>query len=509
MKLLNRWVGLYKLSVGCLIIIGCLVCPRVLRAQQHQQPKKKNILFIAIDDLRPELGCYGASHIKSPHIDQLAKQGVVFENAYCQQAVCAPSRNSVMTGLRPDAIGIYDLSTFFRTKVPDVVTLPQQFKNEGYVTEMVGKIYHVSHGNHNDSLSWNTVWNYKDELGKLKKINRGDTVGLESSLPAINGEGLPYYRSDAPEEDMIDGVVANIATKRLRHFKQHDEPFFMAVGFRLPHLPFVAPAKYWDMYRPEDIQIPERIAPEGASKYAFVRWSGELRKYHGIDVYKQQGVLPDELSRNLIHGYYAAVSMVDAQVGKLLNTLEELGLRENTIVVLWGDHGWKLGEYGMWCKHSNSELDTRTVLMISDGRYKQEKSTKSLVELLDIYPTLCELADIKTPDHVQGESLVPILKNPAAKVKDVAMSQYPRGKMLNNDPNQREIMGYSITDGRYRFTRWQSYENPKQIFDTELYNHADGRLDIKNLAHDKAYETELERMEKLLDENLSKTKKHH
>src|SRR5690606_35033233 len=200
---------------------------------------------IAVDDLRPELACYGAKQMKTPNIDRLASQGLLFENAYCQQAVCAPSRNSIMTGLRPDALQIYDLSTFFRTTVPDVVTLPQLFKNSGYVAETVGKIYHTGHGNQNDTLSWSvSPWNHREKANVLKKVSRGDTTQLESSLPRIKGNLLPYYKSNEPEENMSDGIIAQIATERIHALKDQDKPFFLAVGFILPHLPFVAPAKY-------------------------------------------------------------------------------------------------------------------------------------------------------------------------------------------------------------------------------------------------------------------------
>ncbi|RAV28202.1 sulfatase [Sinomicrobium soli] len=484
------------------IFLICMCSVTGTKAQQTDTAGRKNILFIAVDDLRPELGCYGAGYVKTPNIDKLASKGVLFENAYCQQAICAPSRNSVMTGLRPDALNIYDLSTFFRTTVPDVVTLPQHLKNNGYISEAVGKIYHEGHNNRDDILSWSRPsWDYKTPLKNLKKVKRGDTTDLQSDFPKINGELLPFYKSNAPETNMTDAVIADIAVERLHQLK--DRPFFMAVGFKNPHLPFVAPAKYWNMYKPEDIRIPERNDPDGVSRYAFARWSGELNKYHGISQYKTEGYLPDDLSRNLIHGYYAAVSQVDDLIGQLITTLEELGVRDNTIIVLWGDHGWKLGEYGMWAKHSNCELDTRAPLIISAPGFSGGKKSESLAELLDIYPTLCELSGTGLPDHLQGKSLVPVLKDPTFKVRETAMSQYPRGKYLKDDPTKREIMGYSITDGRYRFTRWQSYKNPDRVLDRELYDHHKGRIDLSNLARLKEYDTIVRRMEKLLNDQLA------
>src|SRR5690606_12667751 len=234
--------------IGTLLALACIYAVPCAHAQQKisTSPKKKNILFIAIDDLRPELACYGRTRVKTPHIDKLAQQGTLFENAYCQQAVCAPSRNSVLTGLRPNAMQIYDLGTFFRTTVPHVVTLPQLFKENGYMAENVGKIYHGGHGNKNDQQSWTTVWNYRDELDALPKINRGDTTGLESSLPKLNGKVLPYYRSHAAYENLSDGRVAAIAVERIEALKDQDQPFFLGVGFTATHLPFVAPSIYWD-----------------------------------------------------------------------------------------------------------------------------------------------------------------------------------------------------------------------------------------------------------------------
>ena len=318
-----------------------------------------NVLFIAVDDLRPELGCYGADHIESPNIDRLASMSTLFKQAYCQQAVCAPSRNSLMTGLRPDAMGIYDLYTFFRNKVPDVVTLPQHFKNHGYYTERVGKIYHTGHGNQDDQLSWSRP---AAKMWRPQPISNGDTVGLERDFPTIDEKKLPYYRSDAPEKNMTDAVATEYAVKRIGELR--DSTFFFAVGYVKPHLPFVAPEKYWDMYDPQQISIPDRTIPEGMPDLALHQF-GELRKYHDIP---EEGPLDDPTSRNLIHGYYAAVSMIDAQIGKLLNALEENQLLDDTIVILWGDHGWKLGDYGGWCKHTNFELDTRVPLIIMDPK---------------------------------------------------------------------------------------------------------------------------------------------
>ncbi len=475
-------------------LIYCGIGLGVINAFSIQgQEKKQNVLFIAIDDLRPELHCYGAEHMITPNIDRLAAQGTLFQQAYCQQAISAASRNSLLTGLRPDAIGIYDLATNFRKHVPDVVTLPQCFKENGYRTEAVGKIYHVGHGNIDDSVSWSVPkWDVNARLGRLRRVNNGDTVNIQTGLPRVSGEILPYYASNLPEEDMVDARTVEVAIQRMKEIK--DNPFFLAVGLVKPHLPFVAPGKYWEMYNEEDIIIPEKKEPEDVSKFGLGSFE-ELRKYHGMP---KTGHVSDAETKKLIHGYRACVSFVDAQIGLLLKALEDNGLADNTIIVLWGDHGWKLGEYGNWCKHSNMEMDTRAPLIISVPGKKKGNVTRSLVEFIDIYPTLCELAGLKKPRHLEGESLVPVLNNPDHQVKEVAISQYPRGK--NN-----KYMGYSMRAGNYRYTRWVLFNSPeKTIVERELYDHSKGEVADKNLASLSAYSQKIEELDDLMTRELGK-----
>ncbi len=464
--------------------------------------EKPNVLFIAVDDLRPELACYGMQQVHTPNFDRLAERSVLFERAYCQQAVCAPSRNSILTGLRPDAIGIYDLYTFFRKKVPGVVSLPQHFKDHGYQTERIGKIYHLGHGNQDDSLSWSRPgWSNQAEIRALTKITREDTVGLERDFPTIEGKKLPYHRSLAPERNMTDAMSARKAIERMEVLR--DDPFFLAVGFVKPHLPFVAPKKYWDLYNPNDIKIPPRVVPEGMPKHALANF-GELRKYHGIPA---EGPLDDTTSRNLIHGYYAAVSMIDAQVGRLLDALDRLDLTRNTIIVLWGDHGWKVGEYGSWCKHSNFELDTRVPLFISYPKGFAGGRTETIAELVDLYPTICDLADLPQPEHLEGESLVDVLKNPKDHQERFAISQYPRGPRLGYD-RKHAWMGYSLRTDRYRYTRWQHFEHPAKILATELYDHERGFIAQRNLAADPNFQEEVSRLDKILNRQLAVCQMH-
>ncbi|MEM9676113.1 MAG: sulfatase [Bacteroidota bacterium] len=455
--------------------------------------ERPNVLFIAVDDLRPELGCYGHSQIISPNIDRLAQEGTLFQNAYCQQAVCAPSRNSLMTGLRPDAIGIYDLYTNFRTKVPNVVTLPQHFKQNGYQAETVGKIYHTGHGNYDDTLSWSVP---KWLVAPVDYINSGDTVRANGSYPTIDDQKIPWLASTAPDNNFIDTRTTNRALERLGALK--DQPFFLAVGYVKPHLPFVAPKKYWDLYDSEDIEIPNLAEPEGMPEVALHQF-GELRKYYGIPV---EGALSEDQARNMIHGYYACVSHIDAEIGRLLTELDNLGLSDNTVVILWGDHGWKLGEYGSWCKHTNFELDTRVPLIVKPLSFsKAGGQSEALVEFVDIYPSLCELAGLPLPVHLQGDSFVPQMKDPDRKGKIAALSQYPRGKDLGYD-RKKEIMGYSIRTQEFRYTRWQHYENPDSVVAIELYNHTSSPVAKSNLAENPAYQDKINELDKLLTDVL-------
>lgn len=488
-----------RLPLFLILLILLSSCSLMSNKVDHAKP---NVLFIAVDDLRNELNCYGASQIHSPNFDRLADEGMIFNNAYCMQAVCAPSRNTMMTGLRPDAIGIYDLYTFFRNKIPNVITLPQHFKAHGYHSEGMGKIYHTGHGNQDDSLSWSIPhWKPSKEIKQLAKITRGDTVGLERDFPTISGKKLPWYSSTSREDDMTDAMVTAHAVQRLKELK--DSTFFLAVGFVKPHLPFVAPQKYWDLYDPGKIEIPSIKSPDGMPDVALHNF-GELRKYHGIQA---EGLLNNEQSRNLIHGYYACVSYIDAQLGKLLDALKKNGLEENTIVVLWGDHGWKLGDYGSWCKHTNFEMDTRAPLFIKvPGMEHQGSKTESLAEFIDVYPTLCDLAGLPIPELLQGTSLVPIIKNPELELNEVAFSQYPRGKSLGYD-RKSAYMGYSIRTGGYRFTRWQLYEKPDSVVAMELYDVSTNRVADQNLVLEPEFKTEVQQLNQIMDDELDRHKR--
>ena len=460
--------------------------------------EKPNILLICVDDLRPELNCYGAGHIISPHIDALADEAVVFTRAYTQQAVCAPSRNTLMTGLRPDGLGIYDLRTFFRTKAPDVVTLSQYFMQNGYLAEGMGKIYHTGHGNKNDSLSWSIPHWYPHHLiNQREPIQSGDTTGLQTSYPSIKGKRIPWYSSRLPEELHNDAMVTTHALERIETLKE--KPFFLAVGMVKPHLPFVAPSKYWDLYDPAQIAVPSPDKPDEYPPYAFTNW-GELRKYHGIPA---EGLLSDEDAKKMIHGYYACVSFIDAQVGRLTAKLKELGLYENTIIVLWGDHGWKLGEYGDWCKHTNYELDTRipVIVKVPGGEAQKGWQSDAIIETVDIYPTLCDLAGLKLPGHLEGSSFREVVESEGAVWDEVAFSQYPRSSRINDQ--QTKLMGYSMRTPEYRITRWINRDTGETM-DTEIYDHTGTDPEMVNMAANGQNQDLLRRLNKELDEQYAK-----
>ncbi|MEO0330869.1 MAG: sulfatase, partial [Bacteroidota bacterium] len=455
--------------LGILILFSCQSSTHDTASQTESPP---NVLFIAVDDLRPELGCYGKDYIQSPNIDRLAGQGLVFNRVYCQQAVCSPSRTSLMTGLRPDSSHVYDLQTYFRDVVPaSVTTISQHFMQQGYHAEFWGKIFHAAIL---DSASWSVEGDNQDRRiePQWPMENWRAYVTDESNEMADqnDGGGPPYERAVVPDTAYPDGIVAQRAIETLEKLSQQDQPFFLGVGFYKPHLPFNAPQKYWDLYDPADIELPDQnTPPEGAPDVALTEWD-ELRAYSLIPLEKN---VNDTIARNMIHGYRACVSYTDAQIGKVLDELDRLGLRENTIVILWGDHGWKLGDYGDWCKHTNFELDTRSPLIVSaPGMEAAGQQTNALVEFVDIYPSLCELAGLPLPNHLQGKSFVPLMSNPKQEWKQVALSQFPR--------QQGEVMGYSMRTDRYRYTRWQDKSGATVA--QELYDHRNDPIAYQNLA---------------------------
>jgi len=444
-----------------------------------------NILFIAVDDLRPALGAYGDPLAITPHLDRLARSGVTFERAYCQQAVCSPSRISLLTGLRPDTTGIYDLQTHHRTRVPDLPVIPQWFREHGYLTVGRGKIFH---GKLDDPLAWDSPPSELKLSGTLYALpaNR-DPAPIELGRPQSRGPA--WEIADVPDETYGDGIIARDAVDFLRHRRPTNRPFFLALGFLKPHLPFNAPKRYWDLHDPEKLWPPStRSLPVGTPDW--VSQPGwELRNaYSGVPA-DYTAPIPEETQKKLRHGYYAATSFVDAQIGKVLTALDELGLSENTIVILWGDHGYHLGEHGTWCKHSNFEEAVHAPLLLRVPGRAQGARVPAPVEFLDVYPTLVQLAGLPAPSHLEGRSLAPFLEDPKRPADKPAFSQYPRGSEKTNNP----MMGYSITDGRWRYTEWLRTDTGERKL-RELYDLANDPHITRNIADDPTHASTIEEL---------------
>lgn len=442
--------------------------------------ERPNILILSVDDLRPELGCYGENHMVTPRIDSLASESTLFEQAYVQQAVCLPSRISLFTGMRPDSTGVQDLETKFRQTVPEAVTLTQLFGQNGYTTIGMGKVYHDEQWREWDR--WIDTYNIPGINGYHDPATNNDIArrkreakkqGLKGRAKRQHIKGPAYEMAEAPDSRYHDGAMTELAIEQLK--QSGDDPFFMVIGYKKPHLPFVAPKRYWDFYPEGSISLPDNyFLPQNSPKIAHMSW-GELRAYQGIPA---KGSVDEATARKLIRGYYACVSFVDAQVGRILDTLESEGLAEKTIVVLWGDHGFKVGEHAMWCKHTNYEIDTRVPFLIKvPGSDFQPGRTNALVELLDLYPTLADLAGLPTPAQCEGASLVPLLKDPEAEWNEFAYSQYPRWG---------GVIGYSVKSAEGRYTEWL-HEASGRVRAREFYDHRIDPEENQNRAEDPQY----------------------
>lgn len=508
-----------------LLVISLLFFSVTVVAQQKTKP---NILFIAVDDLKPILGCYGNTMVKTPNIDRLAKMGTVFMSNYVQQAVCGPTRASLMTGKRPDYTKVWDLKTRMRDINPDILSLPQHLVTQGYSTQGIGKVYDQRCVDKElDKPSWSVPYHKTNDkyFGSFGEPAEGryqlpETKALAEKYikeALDNGktkaEANEYVQTkikpsvesaDVPDYAYTDGANTLQAKDILIQLSKSSQPFFFAVGLAKPHLPFVAPKKYWDLYKREDMPLAKFQEENKNAVPVAYHNSGEMRGYTDIPPLtaftdqKQYGItLPVDKQKELIHGYYAAISYTDANVGKLLDALDSLGLTKNTIIVLWGDHGWHLGDHNLWCKHTNFEEATRAPLIIAAPGIKPSK-TNSQTEHIDIFPTLCDLAGVNIPSILDGKSLVPIMKKPAASVKEYSVSQYPRSNA--SAENERlgytdaNAMGYSIRTKQYRYTIWMSNGfrsskpfDSKLIIGTELYDYKKDPLETVNVANEKKY----------------------
>ena len=470
-----------------------------------QAAQKPNVLLILVDDLKPAMGCYGDNAAITPNMDALARRGMRFDMAYCNQAVCAPSRFTLMLGAHSTSTGLYGLGSHLRKAWPGAVTMPQHFAKHGYRTESLGKVFHIGHGNQGDPESFSVphfhdkVIEYLDpESTDGGKLTREEALFTNQKLGQIRSlpRGAAYESPMANDTDYADGRVADETVKRLKAAKQRlakdDTPFFITAGFVRPHLPFSAPKKYWDMHDPAKLPMPVNKAfPKDAPKVALKR-GGEIAAFKPVP---SNGEIDEELTRKLIHGYYASTSYVDAQIGKVTRALEELGLAKDTIVVLWGDHGWHLGDLSIWTKHTNFEQANRIpIIIVAPGLAKPGSVTSQLAETVDIFPTLSELAGLpasKGPQPIDGVSLVPVLKNPNARVRDHAFHAYPRGKKL----------GRAIRTQRYRLVEWKNHSDSKAEVEYELYDYKTDPWETQN--HHAAKPRIAEKLKKILSKHPS------
>lgn len=493
--------------------------------------ERPNVLFIAVDDLRPELGCYGSPIAVTPNLDALAADGLLFNRAYCQQAICRPSRASLMTGMRPESTGLFHNYVSLRELQPDALTLPEHFIANGYDAAYCGKIFH--HGDTDEGRSWNRdpvkfVKGVKKpngpyRLAENQKIRRENFNAMTAKYGDAAKRGLAsgpaYENADVADTAYVDGYNTQRAIATMKQMvSEGDKPFFMGMGFQLPHLNWCAPKKYWDLYDADQIPMADHdIAPTGAAAMG-LHASFELRTRAGIP---KTGPIDAKLARTLKHAYLASVSYVDAQIGLLVESLEQAGILDNTIIVVWGDHGWHLGDMGVWGKATNYEIATRVPLMIWTPDAKSRGAvTDALVELVDIYPTLCDLARLSIPSHTEGKSFAPLLDDADQPWKEFALSQYPnpalrewaanplsdgmretwfgplieevesriiaqQGDRWDRELFEEHLMGYTMRTDRYRIVVWKDYRNPtgESVY-VELFDHETDPAETINIAAD-------------------------
>ncbi|GAA5118764.1 sulfatase [Luteolibacter yonseiensis] len=464
-------------KAACLIAL--LALPPHLGAQEKSKP---NVLLICVDDLKPTIGAYGDKLAVTPNLDRLAARGMRFDYAYCNQSVCSASRNNLMLGSRSTSLGIYDLSQNFRKAVPDAVTLSQYFMNNGYRAEAVGKILHSGHGNSDDAASWSVptitekVVEYADPASSAGgRLTREEAYFSNKELGRIGQlpKGAAWEIADVPDNAYSDGRIADEGIKRLQAAAERKgTPFFLGIGFTKPHLPFTAPRKYWDMHDPTKFKLAENTKPPQDAPPLAGKKGGEITNYEPIP---DNGKVDDENARKLIHGYYAATSYMDAQLGRVLDELDRQKLWENTIIVLWGDHGWHLGDHGYWTKHTNYEQANHIPLLIIAPGMKPG-STRQLTETVDIYPTVTELAGLpkpSVPQPIDGVSLIPVLKDPSVRLRDHAYHCFPRGEGR---------IGRAIRTERYRFVEWKVPGAPADTAKLELYDYKEDPTEKQNLA---------------------------
>ncbi|GAB5561875.1 MAG: sulfatase [Synoicihabitans sp.] len=443
--------------------------------------------MILVDDLKPTIRSFGDEVAITPHMDRLAASGVRFEKAYCNQAVCMASRYNLMLGSRSTSTGFYAFGTEFREVYPDAVTLPQHFINHGYVAHSIGKVFHIGHGNTNDDASWSVphhadkVIDYVLPESNHRELTREEGLFTNQRARDENGDlrprGMAWEAADVLDEAYADGRVASTAIDRLQWLQRNEEkPFFLAVGFVRPHLPFSAPKKYWDMYDRNQLPMPDNEeAPIDAPGFA-VKRKGEITAFRPVPS-GVSGKFDRDLTQQLIHGYYASVTYMDAQLGKVLDALEETGQADNTIVILWGDHGYHLGDLGSWTKHSNYEQANHIPIIIrAPGQAVEGAAARQIAETVDIYPTLAALAGLPTPrgpQPIDGTDLTTVLKKPEQVLRPYAYHAYPR--------RNPERIGRAFRTDRYRLVEWIPRDDSHEIV-YELYDYSESSVESRNIA---------------------------
>ncbi|WOO40691.1 sulfatase [Rubellicoccus peritrichatus] len=460
-------------TIGSALLLASLLF--LLPSANVAADQRPNVLMIWVDDLRPEITTFGAEGMKTPGIDQLARQSITFDRAYCNIPVCGASRASVMTGLRGTPDRFVDYTARADEDAPDAVALHELFHNNGYNTAFYGKVFH----NAEDSAeAWDQTKHFKHWPGYIGE----EAIQQLKEQRKKNRNGPPWEAPDVEDTETWDGKIAAATEKAIKQLATKDKPFFIATGFLKPHLPFVAPKKYWDLYPTDEITLPQNLTTRpNAPGIAFTKWE-EMRKYAGMP---QSGPIDPEDAQKVIAGYRACVSFIDAQIAHVLDSLEASGVADNTIIVLLGDHGWNLGEHGMWAKHCCFETSMRTPLMISAPmleEFKAGKSTKALTEFVDIYPTLCELAGLETPKDLEGESAVSVLIDPSASHRDFAIGRFHKGDTIRTD--------------RFRYTIF--HEGTGEEIGQMLYDHSIDPAEDHNLAKEQQWQSTVRQLRRQL-----------
>jgi arylsulfatase A-like enzyme len=457
-------------------------------ANAAAQAKRPNVLFLIADDLNNLLGCYGDPLAKTPNIDRLAARGVRFERSYCTFPLCAPSRNSFLTGLYPNSTGILANAQVFRQTIPSQVSMPQAFRLSGYFAARIGKLYHynvpasIGTNGHDDPGSWEM------ELNPAGVDRLDEQPQIFSLLPGSFGGTLSWYASPKPDRFHTDGLMAEDAVWVLeRCAMRNDRPFFLALGFFRPHTPYVAPRDYFTLYPENDMPVVQGVKEDQA----------DIPPAGLASDKKEQAMLTDDLRRRCRQAYYASISFMDAQVGKVVDALDRLGLSGNTVIVFTSDHGYHMGEHGLWQKTSLFEESARVpLLLVAPGVSKIGGIALSPVSLVDLFPTLAELCGVKAPSNLQGQSLVPMLKDPSVAGRSWAVTQVVRDGAIRRTAASaavgdkgRRFFGYSLRTLRWRFTEWDEGRQGR-----ELYDHNTDPRELTNLAEHSSHAETVERL---------------